>query len=252
MGFWAVCRSGARFVVVPRLALTSLLACAAALPVALPAVGAPTSAAPPAARRYVVAAIGDSLTDPRAGGAKYLRELARRCPESRFDAYGIGGQRTEHMRWRFAQDVLSRGTQWRPRPSYTHVIVLGGVNDLASLSLSGSRIQRIQANLGHMYAAAKARGVAVVALTVPPWGKLRGVNDRRVEATERLNSWILEQEHSGEVSRAIDLGPLLSCGDPQVLCPSYRRFPTDWIHWGATGHEVVAAALHREVFSDCK
>lgn len=203
-------------------------------------------------RRYVVAAIGDSLTDPRAGGGKYLSALARRCPESRFDAYGVGGQRTDHMRWRFVSDLFGKSTPWQKKPKYTHVIVLGGVNDLATTSMFDARIERIRANLSYMYAKGHARGLQVIALTVPPFGRLRGVRDRRLEAIEHLNDWIVAQRTSGLVDYAVDIHPLLSCGDSAVLCPSYRRFPNDQVHWGVSGHELVAEALHRQVFSDCR
>src|SRR5210317_450497 len=53
---------------------------------------ASASAKPRPKRRYVVAAMGDSLTDPRSFGGKYLKLLRKRCPKSRFDSYGVGGQ----------------------------------------------------------------------------------------------------------------------------------------------------------------
>ncbi len=203
-------------------------------------------------RRYLVAAIGDSLTDTRVGGGKYLAELQKRCPESRFDAYGVGGQQTLHMRWRF--DSVLR--QWHRVPSrrvaYTHVIVLGGVNDLSAGSFRRPRIARTQANLSAMYARARKRGLEVVAVTLPPWGRLMGNYDKRGAATRALNAWILSRVQAGQVDKAVDLHPLLSCGDPDELCPSHRRFPSDRVHWNRAGHKVVADALHRRVFSDCK
>lgn len=213
---------------------------------------APGRAEPPAGKRYVVAAIGDSLTDLRAGGGKYLKILAERCPESRFDAYGVGGQRTDHMRWRLTEDLFGRSTPWHKRPRYTHVIILGGVNDLAAVSPREARIERIKGNLTQMYRTGHTRGLAVIALTLPPWGRLRGVQDKRVEATEALNEWIRGQPEGGMVTHAVDIHGALSCGDSQVLCPKYRRFASDHIHWGTAGHAVVAEALHREVFSDCR
>jgi len=213
--------------------------------------GAPGKAEAPPGRRYVVAAIGDSLTDPRSGGGKYLKALAQRCPESRFDAYGVGGQRTDHMRWRISDDLFGRSTPWQKRPHYDHVIILGGVNDLAQAPIRDARIERIKQNLSEMYRAARARGVTVVALTVPPWGKLRGGFDRRAAATELLNGWIRSRRSAGQVDEVVDIHPLLSCGDKDVLCPKHRRFINDNIHWGSAGHELVAEALHRQVFSDC-
>lgn len=210
----------------------------------------------PEPRRYVVAAIGDSLTDTRVGGGRYLKYLGQRCPESRFDAYGVGGQRTEHMRWRFLHDVFGIGAA-RKRPAYTHVIVLGGINDLSAGSLSAARTERIRANLSYMYREARVRGVEVVAVEVPPWGSLRGVRDARVQATRELNSWIASRPGEGDTDYAVDLGPVLRCDDragvrPGDLCPSFRRFPTDRIHWNAAGHERVAELIHRAVFDDCR
>lgn len=213
---------------------------------------APGRAAEPAGRRYVVAAIGDSLTDTRSGGGKYMKLLGERCPESRFDAYGVGGQRTDHMRWRLTEDLFGRSTPWNKRPRYTHVVILGGVNDLAAATPRDASIERIKGNLAQMYRTARARGVSVVALTLPPWGRLRGFSDRRVAATEKLNDWIREQATIGAVDHAVDIHGLLSCGDSQLLCPKHRRFLNDHIHWGSQGHEVVADALFREVFSDCR
>lgn len=222
------------------------------LGLALLVLGAPSWAETPSTKRYVVAAIGDSLTDPRSGGGKYLKALEERCPESRFDAYGVGGQRTDHMRWRLADNLFRAGTPWRPRPVYSHVIILGGVNDLAAASPREARIERMKQNLSQMYRTARERGVTVVALTLPPWGRLRGVRDRRVEATDALNGWIRAQAESGQVDHAVDIHGLLSCGDDQMLCPKNRRFANDHVHWSKAGHQIVADALYRDVFSDCR
>lgn len=222
----------------------------AALLAAALAAAAP-SPEPGATRRYSVAAVGDSLTDPRSGGGKYLQELAHRCPESRFDAYGVGGQRTDHMRWRFAHDVLGRGRR-HPPPRYDHVIVLGGVNDVLSAGIHHAPIARIQRNLTYMYGLATRADVRVVAVTIPPWGRLAGVHDERVRATDRLNAWILARAKHGDVDHAVDIRAALTCGDERSLCPKLRRFPNDLVHWNATGHRAVAELLHRQVFSDCR
>lgn len=207
-------------------------------------------------RTYAVAAIGDSITDTRVGGGLYMKQLSKLCPDSRFDAYGVGGQRTEHMRWRFMHDVFGVGAPRKP-PAYTHLIVLGGVNDLSAGSMSMSRTTRIRANLSYMYGAAAARGIEVIALTVPPWGLLRGVPDARVNATVELNRWITSREAAGEVDFALDIGPLLRCPEDtdeasSVLCAPYRRFPTDLVHWNEVGHRRVAELLKQRVFADCR
>jgi lysophospholipase L1-like esterase len=207
----------------------------------------PRAAAP--SRRYIVAAIGDSLTDTRVGGGRYMKHLARLCPASRFDTYGIGGQQTVDMRARFDDDVFGAGRK-DPKVQYTHLIILGGVNDLYGGTVGAARIARIEAQLGAMYAAARARNVAVIALTVPPWGHAGGAHDLAVTAT--LNGWIVDRAKSGEIADAVDLSPLVACGKSQTLCVPYRKTYDDQVHWNDDGHAVVAAAIHRAAFADCE
>ncbi|MCC6217247.1 MAG: SGNH/GDSL hydrolase family protein [Polyangiaceae bacterium] len=201
-------------------------------------------------RRYSVAAIGDSLTDPRSGGGGYLEVLRARCPASRFDAYGVGGQRTGHLRWRFAREVLGVGAGPNA-PRYDHVVVLAGVNDLGVQSVRAASSRAARENLAWMYAAARRHGVATIALTLPPW---TGVTSRDARAAETLalNDWIRGRAAAGDVDRVVDVFPLLSCGDSDRLCPSLRRFSDDLVHWNRAGHELVGGALAREIFSDCE
>src|SRR5262249_41161934 len=78
------------------------------LPTAAPSV-ARQAATPRGPRRvYVVAALGDSLTDFRSHGGGYLRYLKERCPESTFDGYGKGGDMVNQMRRRLGKDLLDR------------------------------------------------------------------------------------------------------------------------------------------------
>jgi hypothetical protein len=92
----------------------------------------------------------------------------------------------------------------------------------------------------------------VVGLTIPPWGRLAGVRDARARATDALNDWILARPEHGAVDHAVDVRPLLTCGDERVLCPALRRFPDDLVHWNDAGHRAVADLLEREVFADCR
>src|SRR5437899_2691707 len=64
---------------------------------------AASAGAPPAGvrRKYAVAALGDSLTDPHSHGGKYLDVLRARCPESFFESWGKGGDMVNMMRRRF-------------------------------------------------------------------------------------------------------------------------------------------------------
>jgi lysophospholipase L1-like esterase len=233
---------------VPEIRPASALSAAAVLLGLLLAAPAPASAADHTGRRYLVAAVGDSLTDPRSGGGRYLRALQQRCPESRFDAHGVGGQRTDHMRWRFAHDVLGHGRA-RPAPRYSHVIIFGGINDLLGSSIHHAPITRSQRNLSYMYRLARKHSVSVVAVTIPPWGRLAGVDDARARATDALNDWMFT---SAEVDVVADIRPALSCGDSRSLCPRLRRYPNDLVHWNAEGHRLVADVLLQTAFADCR
>ncbi len=102
-----------------------------------------------------------------------------------------------------------------------------------------------------MYERGRDLGLTVVAVTLPPWGRLRGSFDRRGEATRALNEWIVLQHGIGRIDFAVDIHPRLSCGDVDMLCKTYRRYADDLVHWNGAGHQLVGAALHEQVFSDC-
>ena len=245
---------------------------AAAVLGSLPAVGAATSSRPALARlqaftppaspepvastntpktkkRYRVAAMGDSLTDPRSHGGKYLEYLADKCPQSIFDSYGVGGNMCNQMRKRFAHDVLGDGAD-PPKTPYSHVLVLGGINDICSDESASRTNDRIKADLTAMYAMAHERGLRIIALTLPPWGGFaRYYNKRRARSTFDLNDWIRKQPEAGAVDHVVDIFPALSCGNPEELCEPYGW--SDRVHWSKKGHEVVGKLLHERVFADC-
>jgi lysophospholipase L1-like esterase len=195
----------------------------------------------------VVAVIGDSLTDARAHGGKYLDVLRRRCPKSRFDNYGKGGEMVNQMRSRIADDVFSPH-----KPAYTHVIVFGGVNDLYSDLTAGRTPARIERDLTAMYELSHRHGAKVVALTVAPWGGFtRYFNASRSAATLEVNRWILSRREAHVVDAAVDAYGLLSCGDPAVLCPRFARPAKDGLHFGPEGHEKLGEELFARVFASC-
>jgi lysophospholipase L1-like esterase len=221
-----------------------------------PPTAAPSQAgAPKKTRPYVVAAMGDSLTDPRSHGGKYLDVLRERCPKSRFDSYGVGGNMVNQMRKRFLRDVFGESGAERARdaskPSYTHLLMLGGINDICSDETAKRTNDKIKTDLSWMYAAARERGVNVVAMTLPPWaGFTRYYNPRRARSTFDMNDWIRACGPSGEVDAVFDVFPLLSCGDREHLCDAYGW--SDKVHWSKAGHQVVGKALHSAIFADCE
>lgn len=221
-----------------------------------PDLAAPAAAEEPndegATRRYVVAAMGDSLTDPRSHGGKYLDVLRERCPKSRFDSYGIGGNMVNQMRSRFARDVLGDPPDAKdPKPSYTHVIILGGINDICSDESALRTNDKIKRDLSAMYRSAREAGMKVIAVTLPPWGGFdRYYNPRRAASTRDMNAWLKARGPAGEVDAVFDVYPLMSCGDSEMLCEKYG-WP-DKVHWNAEGHRVAGAAMHEALFSDCQ
>jgi lysophospholipase L1-like esterase len=196
---------------------------------------------------YVVAATGDSLTDARSRGGRFLDVLRKRCPGSRFDNYGKGGEMVSQMRKRFDADMFAAG-----KPHYTHIIVFGGVNDLYSDLTAGRTPVKIAADLAWMYREAHDHGARVIALTVAPWGGFkRFFNEGRSNATLVLNRWILAQEGATLVDAAVDTYGMLSCGDATRLCPAYMPPFADGLHFGDEGHGKLGEALFARVFANC-
>lgn len=204
--------------------------------------------APPQRKIYVVAALGDSITDARGGGGVYLDVLRERCPKSQFLNFGKGGDMTNQMRRRFETEVVPQIAVQQ----INALIVYGGVNDLYSDLTAGRKNDKIEEDLTKIYQLARINSLKVVAVTVSPWGGFTKYwNPRRGQNTQLLNSWILGQEVTGLVDEAVDSFALLSCGDPHVLCPDYETRFHDGIHPGKQGHTVLGEKLVEEAFSDC-
>jgi len=204
--------------------------------------------APPKKKRYVVAALGDSITDESSVGGGYLKHLRKVCPQSQFLDFGKGGDMTNQMRRRYERDL-------RPQIRALGIdtlIVFGGVNDLYSDLTAGRVNERIEDDLSKIYRSARDENLEVIAITVSPWsGFTRYWNERRGQNTRLLNSWILGQVGKENIDHALDSFPLLSCGEPDRLCPEYETRTHDGLHPGTKGHEILGKKLHEELFQDC-
>lgn len=218
-----------------------------------PLVGA-TRAPPegPAARRYVVAAIGDSLTDPKSHGGIYLEVLKRRCPKSDFVSYGVGGNMANMMRKRFLRDVFGEdppGTKSAERPRWTHVIVLGGLGDVISNLTAKRTAPAIQREIAWMVAEAHARGAEALVLTLPPWAGAEQYDAVRGQMARDVNAWIAA-ESGRSIDATFDTRPVLSCGQPEKLCAGLAA--PDGLHWSRAGQEKLGEALAAGPFADCE
>jgi lysophospholipase L1-like esterase len=193
-----------------------------------------------------VLVLGDSLTDEKVGGGGFVRILRERCPKVSFDNRAKGGFMVNQIRKRLETEILPAGTR------YSHAIVFGGVNDLYSDQTAKRTLARIEADLGHIYADLQARGTDVLAITVTPWGDFkRWFTPVRSQNTLTLNAWILAQPAAGKLSDALDAYPLLSCGDPERLCPELAAPHKDGLHFGKLGHQKLAKALLDGPFRGC-
>jgi lysophospholipase L1-like esterase len=200
--------------------------------------------ATPERRPCRVALIGDSLT---AVGGGYVRYLEKRSPRSRFVSYAKGGAMVNQMR-RQLEAMRADG-----EGSFTHLVVFGGVNDLYSDETAGRTVPKIEADLAALYAAGRARGLRVVALTVAPWGGFaKYYNARRGAATRELNDWIRLGVDRGDVDVVVDAYALLSCGEPERLCSRYTLPKDDGLHFGKLGHETLGGALYDAEFARCE
>lgn len=209
---------------------------------------APVPGASLTRRSHRIAVLGDSLSDPRAGGGGYLLVIDRGCPGARVENLAKGGFMVNQMRRRFEAQLLPR-----LRADFDDLIVFGGVNDLYSDETAGRTFAKISADLGLIYRGAKARGVRVIALTVTPWGGFnRYYNPRRAAATQQLNAWIKEQQQLGLVDIVVDANPLLACGDSERLCAELSLPFRDGLHFGKLGHQRLGEALLRQAFADCR
>ena len=203
----------------------------------------------PDKRVYVVAAMGDSLTDPKSHGGKYLDVLRERCPKSTFLSFGKGGNMVNMMRKRFLRDVYGEGLEVE-RPKFTHVLILGGLGDVLSNETAFRTAEKITKDISEMVEMSRQRGAKAIVLTLPPWGGMGAFNGERSKITDDVNAWIAAAGKSGAVDGTFDTRPHLSCGEPLKLCKKHSW--ADGIHWSEEGHRAVGAALHAALFADCQ
>ncbi len=202
-----------------------------------------------AKRRYVLGAIGDSLTDERSQGGGYLAVLRERCPKSTFLGFGKGGNMTNMMRKRFLRDVYGEGLA-EVRPKYTHVLILGGLGDILSDQTAFRTAKKIGEDIGLMATWARERGAKVIVLKLPPWGGMNAYNGARGAMTRAVNDWIDAEVAAQRIDATFDTRAVLACGNVELLCD--RMSWADGIHWSKAGQRAVGEALHAALFADCE
>jgi lysophospholipase L1-like esterase len=193
---------------------------------------APTPTKPPAPAKtpapvkvYTFVAIGDSLTawptespwpDRLDKGDANLQIL---------NNAGVPGDTTADMRGRFDRDVLA----YKPNV----VFILGGTNDLGHKVSQATTI----ANLKAMVVAAKAKGIRVFLMTIPP-----DSFTSMAPYIDSLNAAIVRLGNANAVV-VIDIHSPLSTSDGVYV----RKFTSDGLHFSVLGSATVATAVHSRV-----
>jgi lysophospholipase L1-like esterase len=174
-----------------------------------------------------VLAVGDSFT-----AGPYPKLLEAILPEgSSVTAMGYSGQGAAVIHEK-ASSALNSG-------EYDVVVILAGVNDLASNR--GATVAYI--NLAKMYAEAMAAGAVVVAVEVLPWGGTE-YGAKRLTETAELNRLIQQSDNVDFVVDTQSMGD----GTGRLL----KKYDNGTgLHLSRAGHEklaeLVATAVGQEI-----
>jgi|GEM_PF-486360 len=209
----------------------------------------------------VIAAYGDSITDgdqlstaePVDENARYPNLLAAALQgEDRAAVInlGISGNQLnstfigESMQARLDRDVLSQ-------TGVSHMIILGGINDMGLPILLGAPAGASAADLisGHQQIAAraKAHGLIVIGGTITPSGSvaLPGYNSAATQATRAaVNDWI---RTSGTYDLVADFD--LALRDPANPDVMRDELSADGLHPNSAGYAEMAAVVARALSS---
>ena len=198
-----------------------------------------------------IVCFGDSLTagfqSPTADNphgietpyGRFLQELTG--PAVRVSVSGICGELTGEMTKRFRLAVLAH------QP--THVVILGGTNDLGWNALP----EDIMRNLLKMYELAAAAGIEPVPVTVP---SIRVGDDLRSEEGCRWFAAHLDRRHQlntlilryAESKRLVAFDLFAATAEPETQQLA-ARYSNDGLHLTTAGYRLVAERLYQEVFS---
>lgn len=187
-----------------------------------------------------VATVGDSLSVDPPSSLEYYHypsQLELFYDVTQSDSFAVGAAQTgsaqnpKGMRLQYEDSVANAG--------YDLIIVLGGVNDVAS----GRSVTFTQDNLGYIYSQAKAKGMKVAAIPILPWGCFYTSDGNKVNQTKAINAWI---EANNDVDYFIDVYDLFSDGNDCLK----EEYSLDNIHVNRTGHDKLAEIINSIVFEE--
>ncbi len=187
-----------------------------------------------------VATVGDSLSVDPPSSLEYYHypsQLELFYDVTQSDSFAVGAAQTgsaqnpKGMRLQYEDSVANAG--------YDLLIVLGGVNDVAS----GRSVSFTQENLGYIYSQAKAKGMKVAAIPILPWGCYYTSDGNKVAQTKEINAWI---EANNDVDYFIDVYALFSDGNDCLK----EEYSLDTIHVNRAGHDKLAEIINAIVFEE--
>lgn len=169
-----------------------------------------------------VVLVGDSLS----AGASYRDDLAASLgvPISTYAFPGKGSA------------AIAELVPWSRMGSPTHVVILAGVNDLAS----GRGIKGAQEGLRRLVERVRGLGVTPVLVELTPWAGYSAArkDPQLIEQTRQVNAWIR--------SVGVRMVPTSSLGDAQGrLLPQYDA--GDGLHLNSNGQRSLAALVERAI-----
>jgi lysophospholipase L1-like esterase len=195
-------------------------------PTTTPTKAPPTK--PPPSKKYTFVALGDSLTygygDP--GPSWPTRLDAKDAQLSLANNAGVSGDTTAMMRARLNSDVFA----YKP----DMLFVMGGTNDIGH----EINISTTIGNLKAIIVAARAKGIRVILLTIPPTSYPRMTN-----SIDMLNAQIMYVGNIYGLVVADVHTPLSAAGG---LYDS--RYTSDGLHFSTLGTQVVA----NTIFNRCQ
>jgi len=193
----------------------------------------------PATRPTIIVAMGDSTTagtpafkspresPPRGRGdetSQYAYWLMTAHPDWTVINQGIDGQRSDQIRARFEDDVVSK------RPVV--VVIIAGVNDV----YQGRNATHVETELAAMYRRAREAGIRVVAGSIIPYNTATAEQNARMHA---INDWIGKTCAGESAMRFVDTRAAVASGEsPDLLASS-----PDGLHPDAAGYRKMADAI---------
>jgi len=175
---------------------------------------------------YRMLFFGDSITE----GFDESAWREHMAPRGVLNA-GIGGDRTDHLRWR-----LEHGNLDGPPPR--GIVLLIGTNDLGTGSPVDVTAEGIRANLVKLRQ--RVPGAAILLLGLWPREDVPRIVERHeIAAVNRL----IETCADGTTIRYADLGPLLLEADGRLSL----QISQDRLHFNAQGYTRLAPALDRHI-----